>query len=154
MGSWADWVSGLSSVVATTTALCFWYRERVDAGIEKMTDVSLWVQQDFPPDGKWFVVSVNNSNSPVWKWAAIFRWQAGGEYCEEIITATKAGLLPPGTNQFVWRPCLPPERETSVAMEFVFEDTQGRCWRRSLGENLKKTKSFEKFLQSIGYVSR
>lgn len=149
VGSLADWVSGLASVFAAGTALYFWFRERSDSQRDKLTDISLWVEQDFPPTQGWKIVSINNSHSPVWKWAAILTWNIDNEEVTELVDADTAGLLPPGRNEFSWTPSASPPSEVSIDVQFLFEDIHGNCWTRSLGKSIRKANGFDDYLKRM-----
>lgn len=143
LGSLADWVSGLASVFAAGTALFFWGKDRKDQEQSALTDVSMWTQMGEGQEERWFICSLNNTNSPIWNWSLSISWNSEGESLTEHLSSATAGLLPPGTSHFPWEPSTNTSAESAMHIVFSFEDSTGHCWQRESGKRLKRIKLIE-----------
>lgn len=136
IGSIAEWVSGISSAAAVSTALWFWIKDRIDKDREQRTAVGVWVQ--FDNDDGWKLVCKNNTDLPVWNWGVIISWNNHGILEEVLILSNQVGLLPPGLSYFPWVTQQELCKDSQVNIEFAFLDSQGETWVRSNKMGLKK----------------
>ena len=137
-GSVSEWVSGIATVVAVTSALVFSLRSEHEQRDSRLAAVYSWfeitrAENNLSVGTLWLT---NNTDSPIYEWTVLVSWPRT-ETPDQQTAATGSrdhGLLPPGKHPFEFS--APPEaplpaNDSVVHVELSFVDAQGRQRRRT-----------------------